>query len=470
MRTKTDELKIYNELLRRRRAAEGVADFTGYMMDVKPARHHRLLCEKLDRLLFGSLKRLIVAAPPGSAKSTYCSMGLPSFVMGRFRGFNVVSASHTAELAETWGRKVRNYVDSPTFRKIFPDTMVDPANRSAGRWSTMDDNTYFACGVGGSVTGRRADLLICDDLFRGRQDADSLARRNLVYDWFKADAYTRLKPGGRVVLIATRWNEDDLTGRLLQEMEDGGEEWEVLSLPAICEDPEVDPLGRKYGEPLWPEWQPLSDLERIKSSLTARDWSSLYQQSPSPQEGNLVHRSWFKFYDLTELPKNLRIIQSWDTATVVNARSDPSVCLTIGIDPDYNYYLLDCFRQRLEFPDLQRAVLQQALTYNPGAILIEDKGSGQSLIQTLKGHIPFSIIACRPQIIGNKEFRFDEVRPVIEAGRLFLPKGQKWVEGYVEELVTFPGAKHDDQVDATSQALTWAAPKPRRGMRRLAGA
>lgn len=452
-------------------AHDNIADFARYVGEVEPARHHLLLCEKLDKIITGETTRLIICAPPGSAKSTYTSLLMPAFFAGRTGGL-VVSASHTISLAEEFGRKVRTVVQNPRYRTVFPDAILDDTNKAAGRWAMTNGGSYYATGVGGSVTGRRADLIIVDDPYTGRADANSPTRRKTVHDWFFADLYTRLRPGGRIVLIQTRWHEEDLAGELLKMAETGeGEPYELVNFQAICEDPDKDPLGRKVGEALWPEWQTLEMLEKIRRNISSFEWNSLYQQRPSSEKGNMVQRDWFRRYpEPPEVIRNncqFRIIQSWDTAQTVSQRSDPSVCVTLGQTPTGDFFVLDVWRKQVEFPELMAALMEQARKHSPSAVLIEDKGSGQSLIQTMRGAPGLNIVGMKPQQIGDKEFRFSQVTPMFQAGRVWIPERAPWVDYLVDEVTTFPTAKHDDLVDALSQALSWAAPNKRRGMARL---
>src|SRR6185437_7783738 len=240
------------ELLRRRQARRSLLNCIELLApDTVPAAHHRLLIEKLEAVESGKIARLMVFMPPGSAKSTYASILFPPWFLGRNPGLSVIGASHAGELAERFGRRVRNLVGSGEFRRVFGFGLSGD-NAAAGRWETAKGGEYYAVGVDASVTGRRADLGIIDDPVKGRAEADSESIRQRTWDWYKADFWPRLKPGGRIVLIQTRWHVDDLAGRLLEEAEHGGERWEVLSLPAEAR--ADDPLGRAVGAPLWPEW------------------------------------------------------------------------------------------------------------------------------------------------------------------------------------------------------------------------
>lgn len=456
------------ELLRRKLASENLAEFVPHALDLTPARHHRFFCEALDRVTQKQCTRLIISAPPGSAKSTYSSLAFPAHFMGNRPGCNVISSSHTADFSEGWGRKVRNLISSRQYQDIFEDTRLAEDSRAAGHWTLNTGGEYFAVGVGGSVTGRRADLALVDDPFKGRADADSATRRDHVWDWFRADLYTRLKPGGAIVIIATRWHEDDLIGRILQQMKEGGEPWEYLVFPALCNDPENDIMGRQEGEALWPEWQSREVLLNIKEfGVGNREFRCLYQQDPVPGEGNVVNRDWFQMY--RKAPEGLKIIQSWDTGTSPKERSAPSVCITAGISPGLDVYILDVWKKTVEFTDLLANCNRLARQFNAKAVLIEDRGSGSSLIQNLKRFSTFPVIGINPQNYGSKEFRFDLVTPMIHAGKVYLPENGSFTEDYLAELLAFPDGTYRDQVDATSQLLNWMQKGRRRSVARLGG-
>lgn len=487
---KSQEEILLKELLARKEGARSLEKFSEYLYEVPPARHHSILCRKIDELLTIPNGRLIVCAPPGSAKSTYCSMAAPAYFVGKASsklGTQVIAASNTAELAEGFGRKIRDRVNSQRFKNMFPDCTLDGSNSSAGKWGTTNGATYFSVGVGGTVTGQRADFLILDDLLKGRQQAESPGQRQMVWEWFMDDAMTRLKPGGKAIMIATRWHEDDPIGRLLEmDRKRGTPQWQLVSFEAICEHPELDPLGRKFGEPLWPEWQPLEDLNRIKEDYALnkqlRSWYSLYQQKPTPVEGNMVGRSWFKRFSLAKKLKDkafmdsLFIFQSWDTASTGDSKNDPSVCLTFGRTPQRDFYLLDAWVGYEEYPGLERKLYEKARCWNkdasgyfPRAVLLEDSNHGRSLYQSHRSKAPFDLIAIPAKRKGgsDKEFKFSAITSIFESGRFFIPDDEIWAEKYIEELITFPGGKHDDQVDATSNGLSWADNFTKRGMAKM---
>ena len=244
----------------------------------EPARHHDLLIRELERLARGEIDRLMVLMPPGSAKSKYASELFPAWWFIQNPTTAVIAASHTAELAERFGRRVRNLVAAHSSDLGYS---LSTDSKAASRWETSAGGEYFAAGVGGSITGRRADLAIIDDPVSGKADAESETVRESTWNWYTNDLYTRLKPGARIIVIMTRWHEEDLGGRLLNRMESGGDKWTVIKLPAFAVDAD-DPLGRSVNEPLWPDWEDSAALARKRFELGERDFGALYQQDPRP--------------------------------------------------------------------------------------------------------------------------------------------------------------------------------------------
>jgi hypothetical protein len=240
-------------------------------MEQTPARHHKLLLSWLEAVSKGTVDRLMILMPPGHGKSVYASVLFPAWWFSQHPQSAVIATSHTAELAERFGRRVRNLIMEHSGSLGYS---VRSDSAAAGRWELDTGAEYYAAGVGGTITGRRADLAIIDDPVGSRQDAESELQRERVYDWFRADLYTRMKPGGRIILIQTRWHSDDLGGRLLAEMETGKDKWHVLKLPALATDDD-DAMGRAIGEPLWAEWEDAEKLDRKRQAIGERDWSAL---------------------------------------------------------------------------------------------------------------------------------------------------------------------------------------------------
>jgi predicted phage terminase large subunit-like protein len=312
-------------------------------------------------------------------------------------------------------------------------------------WETEEGGGLRAVGVGAGVTGMGANWIFIDDPVKNREEANSETYREKCWDWYTDDLYTRLEPGGKIVLIMTRWHEDDLAGRILAS--EDGPNWTVINLPALAE--KDDPLGRKEGEALCPERYDEEALQNIRRVMGA-SFQALYQQRPSAEEGDIFKREWWQYYK--EAPKLKWIIQSWDTAFKKGAENDYSVCHTWGVS-DNGFYLLDRWKEKVEFPTLKRTVVSLANKWHPRAILIEDKASGQSLIQELKTNTTLPVLAI--PVDSDKVTRAHAVTPSVEAGNCYLPEDAPWLQDFIDEFATFPNGSHDDEVDATTQFLNY---------------
>ncbi len=415
---------------------------------LSPAAHHKFLIAELEAISRGDADRLMVLMPPGSAKSTYASVLFPAWWFARHPASSVIAASHTADLASYFGRQVRNLI-----AEYSTDLGYGLANdnRSAARWQTTRRGTYFAAGVRGPITGRRADLVIIDDPVKSNAEADSATFRDNVWNWYRADLVTRLKPGGRVVLIMTRWHEDDLGGRLLAQNEG---EWRLVRFPALAE--ANDPLGRGIGDPLWPEWEDAAALARKREMVGDRVWSSLFQQSPRPSGGGL-----FRVKDiaiLEEVPANTeRIVRAWDlAATAQYGGNDPdwTVGLKLQRDAFGRFAVLDIVRLRGSPGMIDDAIVRTAALdgRNVTIGLPEDPGAGGKYMVS---HITSRLAGYRvasSREAGNKISRAGPVAAQAEAGNLGICHAS-WNRCFLEELGGFPYAKKDDQVDALSRAF-----------------
>lgn len=431
MRMKANPLVFARESL----AAYAIAQQHDYQV----APHHRRIAKALEAVERGEIKRLMIFMPPRHGKSRLASEFFPAWFLGRNPDRQVIACTYAQELADDFGRKVRNQLRDPLHQAIFPDCGLREDSKSARRFHTQQGGVYMAVGAGGPITGRGAHVLLIDDPIKGSEEADSETHRRKLKDWYASVAYTRLMPGGAVVVIQTRWHEDDLAGWLLREHAHDG--WEVLSLPALSEDE----------RPLWPEAFSLERLQAIKRAVGSRVWEALYQQRPSPADGGLLKRSWWKYY--RQAPAQFdEMVLSWDCAFKDSKASDfvvGQVWGRVGADK----YLLDQVRDRMDFPTTVQAVRSLAAKWPQArAKLVEDKANGPAVIATLKREIA-GLIAVEPS--GSKEARASAVSPDIEAGNVWLPDPSvaPWVHDFVEECAAFPNAAHDDQVDAMSQAL-----------------
>jgi predicted phage terminase large subunit-like protein len=419
------------------------------------SRHHRLIARHLEAVERGEITRLMIFMPPRAGKSMLVSEFFPAWYLGRNPSHYLIAATYAQELADDFGRKVRNQIADPAFQQIFPGCTLKGDSQAAKRFHITQvgneaselDGAYFATGIGGPMSGRGSHLLLIDDAVKNREEAESPTIRQRNKDWYTSTAYTRMMPGGRIVVVMTRWHTDDLAGWLLETQPH--ENWTVLCLPAIAE--AEDAIGRQPGDALWPEAFPLDTLAKIRTSIGSRDWNALYQQRPAPAEGGILKLHWFPRYDKPE-EKYKSVVQSWDTAYKKGAHNDPSCCLTFGERED-GHDLLHAIVARMEYPELKATILRHAAEWNANAVLIEDKASGQSLLQDIRKETQLPVIAITPH--GDKITRASAVSAMIEAGRVRLPRHAAWLTDFEGEIMHFPNGTHDDQVDGLSQYLDW---------------
>lgn len=365
----------------------------------------------------------------------------------------MIGASHSGELAERFGRKVRNIVAMPEYTNIF-NTTISQDSAAAGRWETIDGSEYYAVGVGGSVTGRRADLGIIDDPVKSREEADSETQREKVWEWYKADFFTRLKPNAAIILIMTRWHEDDLAGKLLADADEGGEQWEVLSLSMEAD--ANDPLGRQEGEILWPEW--FTDDMIAQAKRDPRNWLALYQQQPRPDSGGEFKKDWINFYRNKPVTGNKYILV--DPASEKKKTSDYTSIFVILLGTDNNIYIIDMVRDRLNLPERASLVFKLHKEHSPLAVGYEKYGM-QADIEHLKDKMEREQYRFNITEVGGTTPKNDRIRrmiPLFESGRVWLPESlhktdfqgnvRNLVDDFIEqEYAAFPVGKHDDMMD-----------------------
>ena len=447
-------LQLTEELKKRKqkeKAQDRFLEFVGVMWEnFIHGRHHEIMAEAFERVARGELKRLIINMPPRHTKSEFASYLLPAWFLGRFPTKKVIQTSHTAELATDFGRKVRNLVDSEAYKSIFPNVALQSDSKAAGRWNTSHGGTYFAIGVGGAVTGKGADLLIIDDP-HSEQEA-ILAEVNpeiydKVHEWYSSGPRQRLQPGGSIVVVMTRWSKRDLTAQVVKSsVQRGGEEWEVIELPAIL----------PSGNPLWPEFWSLAELTALKEELPVHKWMAQYMQAPTGAEGALIKREWWREWEHDKPPKCDYIIQSWDTAFNKGTRNDFSACITLGIfhpedEPHPQIILLDAFKERMEFPELKAKALELYKEYEPDCCIIEAKAAGTPLLQELRS-IGIPLQDYTPVRGNDKITRVNAVADLFASGMVWAPQ-TRWAEEVIEEFASFPQGEHDDLVDSMTQAL-----------------
>ena len=453
------------ELLARRAARASFTDYCRYRLptEMTLAPHHKLLTDALDEVERGECDRLLVMMPPGSAKSTYGSVYFPEYFVGRNPQLSVIAASHTSELAERFGRRVRNGVDDEQFKALFPMVTLAVDSTAAGRWGTNLGGEYTAVGVGGSVTGRRGDLIVVDDPVRSREDADSERVRQKTWDWWTNDLLTRLKPGGRIVVIMTRWHEADLAGQLLEKEP---QRWKVIKLPMIAG--EADPLGREPGQRLWAEW--FTEEMVLQAQSDPRSWISLYQQEPRPAEGAEFKRSWISRYSLAPKKMNRVILidPAGDPQTAKagtkRKRSDRTVMWVLGLSPDSNVYLLDGIIDRLSLTQRADKLFALHKKHKPMQVRYERYGMMGDIehIRNEMEHRQYRFKITEVAGAVEKNARIRRLIPWFEAGRIWMPQALNYTDvlGADHELIqefldveyaTFPVGRFDDGMDCLAR-------------------
>lgn len=455
---KQEILALLSELEEVRGKEESRTDFLTFVNRMWPAfisgRHHKVMADAFERVANGELKRLIINMPPRHTKSEFASYLFPAWYLGRYPEKKVIQTAHTAELAVGFGRKVRNLINQEDYQEVFPGIELSSDSKAAGRWNTNKKGDYFAIGVGGAVTGKGADVLIIDDP-HSEQDAAVGAYNPEVYDkvyeWYTSGPRQRLQPGGAIIVVMTRWSTRDLTGQIIKSatQREGADEWEVIELPAVM----------PSGDPLWPEFWPIDQLDSLKAELPVSKWSAQYQQDPTSEEGALIKREWWQEWERETPPPCDAIIQSWDTAFLKTQRADYSACTTWGVfhhpnengESIPNLILLDAYKEKLEFPDLKRAAYEKYWEYEPDQMIVEAKAAGSPLIFELRA-MGIPVTEFTPSRGQDKIARVNAVSDLFASGIVWCP-ATRWAEEVVEECAAFPAGDNDDLVDSTTQAL-----------------
>lgn len=451
-----DALKGAKRILRVKKARDSLLDFTHLTMPhpsdpsdpdlslYQEATHHRLIAEALEKVEQGEILRLIITMPPRSGKSELCSRRLPAWAVGRNPHWHVIFATYAADFAQDFGREVRDIMRSPAFRLIFPTTKLKRDSQASDFLKTEANGQLVFVGVGGPVTGRGADLFIIDDPFKSRQEAESQATRRHIWSWFTSTAFTRLMPGGRIVIIMTRWHEDDLVGRIFDpEFVDPAEAetWTMLELPAL-----------KDGKALWPERYPVKVLESIRRTIGPRDWSALYQQRPTPEDGDYFKREWIEkhAYGPKDLPGNLRIYGASDHALTTKEENDATCLGCFGIDEDDHIWILpDVVWDRMETDGTVEAMIDQMRRHRPQIWWAEDehikKAIGPFLRKRQQEERIYTYVESSPATKDHRT-RARSIQGRMSMGMVHLPRFAPWYADALDELLKFPNAKHDDFV------------------------
>jgi predicted phage terminase large subunit-like protein len=448
---------ILDELNTRKLRVKAQEDFMVYVNEMWPTfihgRHHEKMARAFERVANGTCKRLIINMPPRHTKSEFASYLLPSWFFGKFPGKKVIQTSHTAELAVGFGRKVRNLVDSPNYKRIFPALDLQSDSKAAGRWNTNFGGEYFAIGIGGAVTGKGADILIIDDPHSEQEAAMASTNPEIydkTYEWYTSGPRQRLQPGGAIVMVMTRWSKRDLTGQVIKAAAArGGEEWEVIEFPAIL----------PSGKPLWPEFWNLGELQALKEELPNAKWQAQYMQQPTSDVSAIVKREWWKIWDNESPPSYEFVIQSWDTAFLKTERADYSACTTWGVfyqddalgRSRANIILLNAFKKRMEFPELKQRAFEEFKAWDVDSLIVEAKAAGSPLIFELR-QMGIPVQEYTPSKGNDKIARLNAVADIFASGHVWVPNTH-WAEELMEEVASFPSGEHDDLVDSMSQAL-----------------
>lgn len=428
------------EIQRRKDARTSLLGFTEYTMPrYRTGQHHRQIAAKLEAVERGEISRLMIFMPPRHGKSELASRRFPAWFLGRNPRAQFISASYNSDLAGDFGRDARNLVASGEFGALFPDVSLAPDSKAQDRWNTAQGGSYIAAGVGTAVTGRGADIFSIDDPVKDRADAESETLRDRTWDWYTSTAYTRLMPGGRIVLTQTRWHTEDLAGRLLNQQAAGGDQWDVLELPAIDD----------AGAALWPESYPIDVLERIRANIGPRDFTALYQQRPTLDTGNYFHRDWLR--TAAPPPRHaMRVFMGSDYAVTADG-GDYTVHIVLGIDADDRLYVLDLWRQQASSEKWVEAFCDLVTYWKPMGAAEETgqirAGVGPWLDRRMRERRAFVARSQFPTR-GDKGVRAQSIRGRMALFGLYLPPDAPWRADFEAELMSFPAGKYDDICDA----------------------
>jgi len=475
MNSHVSQPEAADKLLARRKARESLLDFTLYTKpDYQVSWHHRALCEALDKFVAGETTRLMVSLPPRHGKSELVSRRLPAYLLGKDPGVSIIACSYSADLASMMNRDVQRIIDSREYTRVFPGTSLSGANvRTVAQGSYLRNSDIFeivgsrgiyrSAGVGGGITGMGADVGIIDDPVKNQEEANSPTYREKIWEWYTTTFYTRLEKNARVLVTMTRWHEDDLAGRLIEAAKDeNSDQWEIIRFPAIAEPGNpIDP--RPEGAPLWPEKYSIERLNQMKATLGAYPWAALYQQAPAPAGGGLFKREWFKYFDVDgadyilhssrgdlRIPSyDCTVFQTCDPAGSTKTSADYFALGTWAVTPTQDTLLLDVIHRRLEGPDQPALFLDAFQQWKPSVQGVEARNTGLTLFQQLKRD-GLPVVELKPD--SDKFTRALPMAARYESGCVYHRAGAQWLVDYELELVGFPGAAHDDQVDMAAYA------------------
>jgi predicted phage terminase large subunit-like protein len=452
-------LAMFEELDGRKRQTLAQNDFLTFIAAIDPNYKFGTHLKRLGSLLMeveqNEKNRIAVSMAPRMGKSQMISIYYPAWYLGKHPDHKVIVASHTADLAVVMARKVRNLINTPEYKAIFPQTNIASDAKAAAQWNTTKGGEYFAIGVGGALAGRGAHLIIADDPL-SEQDikAGNTTSLDSAYEWFSAGLRTRLMPEGKICVLHTRWHQRDLIGRLIKDsaMNEGGDKYETFEFPAILNE------GTEDEKSIWPEQWSLEALQQTRSSMhhIMWQWYAQYQQNPTAAEAAIIKRDWIRWWTKDDPPRIDFMVQAFDTALTTKERSDFSVCHTWGVwenedDGTQNVILLNKVKGKYEFPELKQMAHEQYKEWEPDSVIVEAKASGQPLIDEMRRSGIF-VQDFSPGKGQDKIARLNAVADMFASGHVWFPENA-WAAATVEEILAFPAGEHDDEVDTMTLAL-----------------
>jgi predicted phage terminase large subunit-like protein len=438
---------------------------------------HKDICTRLEKfsddVAAKKSPRLMLFMPPRHGKSELVSRNFPAWHMGRHPEHEVITTSYSSSLALKFSRSVRTLLREPGYAELFPNCALDPDTQAAEAWMTTKGGGLMAAGVSGPLTGNGMHIGIIDDPVKNREEAESSTIREGIKEWYTSTFYTRLAPGGGILVVMTRWHHDDLAGWLLEEAKHGGDEWEVVVYPAEAE---VDEVYRKKGEALHESRYPVETLQKIKAAIGPRDYTALYLQRPTAEEGAFFKREWINYYDPFELPdmSELTIYSAWDLAIGKDAGNDETVGITVGIDRNQHIWVLDIAHGRWDAHEICVQILDSWRRWKPIRVGIERGHIFMTMGPLLERLIaerkdwefPFDQDGLRPGR-ADKQARAAPIQGRMRQGYVHVPRHASWLSHFIQQLLEFPNAVHDDYVDAfawigqmINQFITVPVPRP----------
>lgn len=448
-----DLIKEKMARVKRNAAQGGLLDFIkavypNYMVGT----HHKRLAKLLEDAIKGDKKRIIVNIAPRMGKSELVSYLFPAWFLGHYPDKKIIMATHTADLSTTFGRRVRDLVGSDEYRSVFPNVALNQDAKAAGQWNTSDGGQYYAAGVGGALAGRGADVFVIDDPHSEQEAKTGNPAVFLsAWEWFQAGPLQRLMPNGVIIVVMTRWSMMDLTGQLVNHMikNPDADQWEVVEFPAILDE------GTEDERSLWPEFWPLEELKKKRAGMDARYWSSQYLQNPTAEGAQLIKKEWWKHWEEEDPPVCEYTIMSLDAAQESHNRADYNAVTLWGIfynekTNQNNIILLNAWKERMEFPELKRRMIEEYKEWEPDTFLVEKKSNGAALYQELRS-MGMPISEYTP--VKDKISRVNSITDLFASGMVWAPTDRRWAGEVITECAEFPVGTHDDYVDSCTQAL-----------------